>query len=169
VLLIDLKAQVQAAIADIRRLVYELRPPTLDELGLVSALREQVTRYRKPGLSITLNAPEHLPPLPAAVEVAIYRIAQEALTNVVRHANAQHCTLSLEVDDHVCLEIRDDGQGLAANYRAGVGLTSMRERAAELGGTCGIGPVEAGGTRVFIRLSLAKEQEHGRTYPRADR
>ena len=169
VLLIDLKAQVQAAIADIRRLVYELRPPTLDELGLVSALREQVTRYRKPGLSITLNAPEHLPPLPAAVEVAIYRIAQEALTNVVRHANARHCTLSLEVDDHVCLEIRDDGQGLAADYRVGVGLTSMRERAAELGGTCVIGPIEAGGTRVFIRLSLAKEQEHGRTYPRADR
>ncbi len=156
-LLVDLKTQVQTAIADIRRLVYELRPPTLDELGLVSALREQVTRYRKPALSITINAPEYVPPLPAAAEVAIYRIAQEALTNVVRHADAQHCVLTLVVDDHVCLEVRDDGQGLPANCRAGVGLTSMRERAAELGGTCAIGPVDAGGTRVFIRLPLLKE------------
>jgi signal transduction histidine kinase len=168
-LLVDLKAQVQTAITDIRRLVYELRPPTLDELGLVSALREQVTRYRKPGLFIRLNAPEYVPPLPAAVEVAIYRITQEALTNVLRHANAQHCELSLEVDDHICLEVRDDGQGLPADYRAGVGLTSMRERAAELGGTCAIEPVDAGGTRVFIRLPLSKEEEHGRTHPRADR
>jgi signal transduction histidine kinase len=156
-LLVDLKTQVQTAIADIRRLVYELRPPTLDELGLVSALREQVTRYRQPGLSITLNVPEHLPPLPAAVEVALYRIAQEALTNVVRHAHAQHCVLTLEVDNDACLEVRDDGQGLAADDRAGVGLTSMRERATELGGTCAFAAVEAGGTRVFVRLPLLKE------------
>lgn len=156
-LLVDLKTQVQSAITDIRRLVYELRPPTLDELGLVSALREQVTRYRQPDLSITLNAPECVPPLPAAVEVALYRIAQEALTNVVRHAHAQHCVLTLEVDNDACLEVRDDGQGLAVDYRAGVGLTSMRERAAELGGTCATGPVKAGGTRIFIRLPLPKE------------
>ena len=156
-LLVDLKAQVQTAIADIRRLVYELRPPTLDELGLVSALREQVTRYRQPGLSITLNAPEHLSPLPAAVEVALYRIAQEALTNVVRHADAQHCVLTLEVDNDACLEVRDDGHGLPADYRAGVGLTSMRERTTELGGTCAIAPGNAGGTCVFIRLPLSKE------------
>jgi signal transduction histidine kinase len=168
-LLVDLKTQVQTAIADIRRLVYELRPPTLDELGLVSALREQVTRYRKPGLSITLHAPERVPLLPAAAEVAIYRIAQEALTNVVRHAHAQHAVLTLEVDNDICLEVRDDGQGLPADYQAGVGLTSMRERATELGGTCAIGPVDAGGTRVYVRLPLSKEEEHGRTYPRADR
>jgi signal transduction histidine kinase len=168
-LLVELKIQVQTAIADIRRLVYELRPPTLDELGLVSALREQMTRYRQPGLSITLNAPEDVPPLPAAVEVALYRIAQEALTNVVRHAHAQHCVLTLEVDNDACLEVRDDGQGLPADYRAGVGLTSMRERATELEGTCAIAPVNAGGTCVFIRLPLLKEEEHGRTHPRADR
>ncbi len=168
-LLVDLKAQVQSAIADIRRLVYELRPPTLDELGLVSALREQVTRYRKPDLSITLNVPEQLPPLPAAVEVAIYRIAQEALTNMVRHANAQHCSLSLEVANCVCLEVCDDGQGLPTDYRAGVGLRSMRERAAELGGTCAIEPVEAGGTRVLVQIPLSEEEAHARAYPRADR
>jgi signal transduction histidine kinase len=168
-LLVDLKTQVQSAITDIRRLVYALRPPTLDELGLVSALREQLTRYRQPGLSITLNAPEYVPSLPAAIEVAMYRIAQEALTNVVRHAKAQHCVLTLEVDDHVCLEVRDDGQGLPTDYRAGVGLTSMRERAAELGGTCAVVPVDAGGTRILVRLPLSKEEEHGRTHPRADR
>ncbi len=156
-LLVDLKTQVQSAITDIRRLVYELRPPTLDELGLVSALREQVTRYRKPGLSITLNAPERIPQLPAAVEVAIYRIAQEALTNALRHANAQHCVLTLDVDNDICLEVSDDGQGFPVGYRVGVGLTSMRERVAELGGTCAIEPVEAGGTRVFIQLPLPKE------------
>jgi signal transduction histidine kinase len=156
-LLVDLKIQVQTAIADIRRLVYELRPPTLDELGLVSTLREHVTRYRQPGLSITFNAPEYVPPLPAAVEVALYRIAQEALTNAVRHAHAQHCVLTLEVDNDACLEVRDDGQGLPADYRAGVGLTSMRERATELGGTCAIAPGNAGGTCVFIRLPLSKE------------
>lgn len=156
-LLVDLKAQVQAAIADIRRLVYELRPPTLDELGLVSALHEQVTRYRQQGLSITLTAPECMPPLPAAVEVAIYRIAQEALTNVIRHANAHHCVLSLEVDDSVCLEVRDDGRGRAMDDRAGVGLTSMRERAAELGGSCVIESLDMGGTRVFIRIPLLEE------------
>jgi signal transduction histidine kinase len=156
-LLVDLKAQVQAAITDIRRLVYELRPPTLDELGLVSALREQVARYRQQSLSITFNAPKYMPQLPAAVEVAIYRIVHEALTNVVRHANAQHCVLSLEVDDHVCLEVHDDGRGLAEDYRPGVGLTSMRERTAELGGSYMIEPLGAGGTRVFIRLPLLKE------------
>ena len=156
-LLVDLKTQVQTAITDIRRLVYELRPPTLDELGLVSALREQVTRYRQPGLSITLNAPEDVPPLPAAVEVALYRIAQEALTNVVRHAHAQHCVLTLEVGNDACLEVRDDGQGLPQDYRAGVGLTSMRERATELRGTCAIAPGTAGGMCVLIRLPLSKE------------
>ena len=160
-LLVDLKVQVQSAITDIRRLVYALRPPTLDELGLVQALREQVTRYLKPDLSITLNPPEHLPPLPAAVEVAIYRIAQEALTNVVRHANAQHCVLRLDVGNDVCLEICDDGQGILSDSREGVGLTSMRERAAELGGTCVIQPGEAGGTQICVRLPFPQEDQHG--------
>lgn len=85
-LLVDLKKQTQGAVADIRRLVYELRPPSLDELGLVSALREQAEQYTDDGLNITIDAPEPLPALAAAVEVATYRIVQEAMTNVVRHA-----------------------------------------------------------------------------------
>lgn len=157
-LLIDLKTQVQTAIGDIRRLVYELRPPTLDELGLVSALQEQVAHSRTPNLSITLNAHLPLPPLPAAVEVAIYRIAQEALTNVVRHAHAQHCVLTIVVDDDIRLEVCDDGQGLPTSYRTGIGLISMCERAAELGGTCVIKAVETGGTCIVVHLPRVKEQ-----------
>ena len=149
-LLHDLKRQTQTAIADIRRLVYALRPPALDELGLVAALREQAGHYEHAGLSITLDAPEQLPPLPAAVEVAAYRIAQEALTNVARHAQARHCAINLALDDEaetLRLEIRDDGRGLAPTRGQGVGLASMRERAEELGGRCEVVALPAGGTR----------------------
>ena len=162
-LLAELIGQLQAATAEIRRLVYELRPPALDDLGLVAAVRTLAARYDQggsPGLTIAIEAPECLPPLPAAVEVAAYRICQEALTNVVRHAGARNCTLRLVLADAggrsaaLSVEIRDDGRGLLADRRAGVGLASMRERAAELGGTCLIEPVPTGGTRVLARLPL---------------
>ncbi len=92
----ELRTETQDAIADIRRVVYELRPPALDELGLVGALREQAARLSAggDGLSVTVEAPD-LPPLPAAVEVAAYRIATEALTNVSRHAGAHRCLVEL--------------------------------------------------------------------------
>lgn len=157
-LLADLTAQTQAAVADIRRLVYALRPPALDEFGLVSALRQGAAQYsyqEHPGVHITIDAPQELPPLPAAVEVAAYRITQEALTNVVRHAGPSTCLVRLRLDETagwLCLEIQDDGQGLPAVRRSGVGLNSMRERAEELGGTWMIEPVPTGGTRVLARL-----------------
>ncbi len=154
-LLADATTHAQEAITDIRRLVYGLRPPALDDLGLLAALQEQLTQYRASGVSLILNAPEHLPPLPAAVEVACYRIVQEALTNVIRHAHAHTCTIHLTVDTHLMLDIRDDGQGLPPAYRCGIGLTSMRERAEELGGTCTITAIPDGGTRVLARLPLA--------------
>ncbi len=154
-LLLDLKAQAQSAVGDIRRLVHELRPPALDELGLVGAMREIATNYggSHDRLCITVDAPEVLPPLPAAVEVAAYRIAQEALTNVVRHSMAHACTIRLWLeDDYLCLEIVDDGVGLPAEHKTGVGLVSMRERAEELGGTCVVEPAGSRGTRVHARL-----------------
>src|SRR5207249_2133825 len=95
-----------------------------------------------------------LPALPAAVEVAVYRIAQEALANVVRHAHATRCAVRLGVNGGVDLTIADDGTGLSPNGGAGVGLISMRERAAELGGTCTIGPGPTGGTEVRVFLPL---------------
>ncbi|HEU5099565.1 MAG TPA: histidine kinase [Roseiflexaceae bacterium] len=153
-LLTDLKTQTQAAIADIRRLVYDLRPPALDDLGLVSALREQIGQYQYNQLSITIDAPANLPSLPAAVEVAAYRIAQEALTNVVRHSGARNCIVSLGVGNGLYLDIRDDGRGLPEHRHAGVGLSSMRERATELGGNCEIGPAPGGGTCVMAWLPL---------------
>lgn len=167
-LLQELARHTQGAVTDIRRLVYALRPPALDDLGLVPALREQAAHYSQAGLLITINAPDQLPPLPAAVEVATYRIVQEALTNVVRHSRARTCTVSITLmpGDSLEVEIKDDGVGLpqagtraatpAGGYpaRPGVGLTSMRERAAELGGTFEIASVPGGGTRISAGLPL---------------
>jgi signal transduction histidine kinase len=154
-LLAELKAQTQAAISDIRRRVYDLRPPALDELGLIAAIREQATNYSQNGLNVSVEAPEQLPPLPAAVEVAAYRIVQEAITNVSRHARAGACHVRLSLSNELELEITDDGVGLPEDLRAGVGLSSMRERAAELGGTFAAEPLAlAGGTRVLARLPL---------------
>jgi signal transduction histidine kinase len=157
-LLSDLIARTQEAVADIRRLVYALRPPALDELGLIPALQEQVLQYSDPGhheIHISLEAPEHLPPLPAAVEVAIFRIAQEALTNVVRHSRASRCVVRLGLHEQerlLELEIEDNGRGIDPARSAGVGLASMRERAEELGGTCEVKQVLTGGTCVHVRL-----------------
>ncbi len=157
-LLKDLKAQTQASIADIRRLVYNLRPPILDEWGLVAALREQVAQYQLNAVQVTVEAPEPLPALLAAVEVAAYRIALEALANVIRHAQATRCTIRLAVcDDALMVEVQDNGKGLPSDYHAGVGISAMRERAAELGGSCVIEDIATGGTRVYARLPLLKE------------
>jgi len=150
--LTDLITQAHGALDDIRRLVYALRPPALDALGLLGALKEQATQYARQDLSIVVDAPEHLPPLPAAVEVAAYRIIQEALTNVVRHAQACTCTVSVQVNDTLDLEVTDDGRGLPAACHAGVGLHSMRERAAELGGTFDITSTPGQGTRLRVSL-----------------
>jgi signal transduction histidine kinase len=154
-LLQELAGHTQAAIADIRRVVYDLRPPALDDLGLVLAVREQAARYRQAGLQIMIDAPDQLPSLPAAVEVAAYRIVQEALTNVVRHAQARTCTVCLMLGDALIVTIRDDGVGLPPDGRAGVGLTSMRERTAELGGSCQITSVPGQGACIHAQLPLS--------------
>ena len=157
-LLSNLIASTQEAVADIRHLVYALRPPALDELGLIPALQEQVLQYgdqEHREIHISLKAPESLPPLPAAVEVAIFRIVQEALTNVVRHSHASRCVVRLalhEQERQLELEIKDNGRGIAPARSTGVGLASMRERAEELGGTCEVKQVPTGGTCVHIRL-----------------
>jgi signal transduction histidine kinase len=157
-LLMELKAQTQAIVVDVRRLVYDLRPLALDQLGLICAIREYAASLSDHDeLQVSIEAPEHLPSLPAAVEVVAYRIVQEALTNVMRHAHACTCTIRFLLDDTpplLYLEIRDDGHGLPPNYRPGMGVHSMRERAAELGGTCVIASPPGGGTLVWARLPL---------------
>jgi signal transduction histidine kinase len=176
-LLAELKAQTREAVSDVRRLVHGLRPPALDDLGLVSAIRQQASKHGHlaggiapdtqeaaptNGLSFTVEAPIDLPSLPAAVEVACYRIAQEAITNVSRHARARSCSISLSVDEvrnELVLEVTDDGVGMPQRRSAGVGMSSMRERAEELDGTMIVeraGP--EGGTRVLARLPLPEEE-----------
>ncbi|CAN5787645.1 hypothetical protein BH23ACT12_BH23ACT12_11100 [soil metagenome] len=152
-LLDGLVEQLQASTAEIRRLVYDLRPPALDDLGLSGALRSHLDRADSKKLHMSLDFPGDLPPLPAAVEVAAYRIAQEAVSNVVRHAGASSCSVSLKVDeDRLRVEVNDDGSGIPAVPKAGIGLRSMRERAAELGGECLVSRRPEGGTRVIASL-----------------
>ena len=152
--LAELTAQVQGTLAGIRRLAYDLRPPALDELGLVPAVRESASSQAEGGPRVVVEAPDSLPDLPAAVEVAAYRIATEAVTNVARHANADHVVVRFDLTDALELTIQDDGGGIPAKARAGVGITSMRERAAELGGRVDVEAVPGGGTRVRARLPL---------------
>ena len=155
-LLSDLAGRAHEAVADVRRSVHALRPPVLDELGLIPALRETAAQYGANDLTVSVRTPDALPPLPAAVEVAAYRIAQEAITNVARHAGARHCAVRLELDPRggvLRLEVEDDGRGMGAGR--GVGLHSMRERAEELGGTLVVGPAPEGGTRVRAELPCA--------------
>jgi two-component system NarL family sensor kinase len=156
-LLAELRGDAKQAIGDLRRIIYDLRPAPLDELGLLGALGEQVDRFGRQGLSVTLQAPPALPALPAAVEVAAYRIVTEALTNIARHAHARHASVTVSVADGFCLEVQDDGTASTANgdgWRPGVGLQSMAERVAEVGGTLQAGPTPTGG-RVQASLPLA--------------
>ena len=153
-MLAGLKRDLQAAVEDVRRLAYDLRPPALDDLGLAASLCLLAERYQSSSLAITCDLPADLPPLPAAIEVAIYRITGEALTNVVRHAGARTCTVRLAVTDRVELTINDDGRGLPADAAAGVGLLSMRERAAELGGECALISTPRTGTTLRVWLPL---------------
>jgi signal transduction histidine kinase len=175
-LLRELKAQTQEAISEVRRLVYGLRPPALDDLGLLPAIRQQAanhgplaedllgegSRWNNNGLVFSVEASEDLPLLPAAVEVACYRIAQEAISNATRHSGAGTCHVSLSVDEangSLELEVVDDGVGVAEGRKAGVGMSSMRERAEELGGTLIVETLPKGGTRVLSRLPLSQRAE----------
>jgi len=156
--LAELKSEVQASIADVRRLVYDLRPPALDQLGLVPALEQYAARLAERGaIDVSVSAPA-MPPLPAAVEVAAYRIATEAMTNVVRHSGGRHAVLSLRADgDALRLCLTDDGvagDGTPnALWAPGVGFNSIAERAAEVGGRSEAGPTPDGG-RVYAELPL---------------
>ena len=150
-------ASIETTVADVRRLVYGLRPPALDQLGLIGALRQQASTLSTGGerqVACDVLAPDPMPPLPAAVEVAVFRIAQEALTNLARHAQARTASVRITIDGALHLEIRDDGVGLPAERHAGVGLISIRERTAELGGSFDIDSAPNCGTTVSVRLPL---------------
>jgi signal transduction histidine kinase len=148
----ELREETRSAIGQIRQIVDELRPPALDELGLVSAISEHAARLEP--IAVEVSGPEPPPDLPAAVEVAAYRIALEAITNSARHAGARRCRVQIAVNGALELEVTDDGAGIPRDAVPGVGLGSMRERAAELGGRCEIEAAQGGGTVVHARLPL---------------
>ena len=165
-LLGELRDQTTGALEDIRRLVYELRPPALDSMGLAGALREYATMLSRRAdaspLMVSVEIPEPLGDLPAAVEVAAYRIVTEGLTNVTRHSSAGTAVITLAVrDGELHVAVHDDGVNVDGGWQPGVGLTSIRERAAELGGRCAIQLDRTGG-RIDVYLPLATGTPAGR-------
>ncbi|UJF31576.1 histidine kinase [Paenibacillus hexagrammi] len=169
-ILAELRTTIRSTVSEVRSLVHNLRPPALDELGLIGAIRERINDVISPfqrfqqgghlqGLHIELDAPDRLAELPAAVEVAAYRIATEGIVNVVRHSGATHCHVVVQHNEEraqLTLEITDNGRGLrpAENRGStgGIGLASMRERAEELGGSFHIESLPQGGTKLMAAL-----------------
>ena len=154
-LLERLQASARGAVGEVRGLVEGLAPVELEEAGLTEAIRSSAAAIgfgtTSDGCELSVDAGE-LGPLPAAVELAAYRIAMEALANVARHARATGAWVRLRRDGALWLEVADDGVGMPAGFVAGVGMTSMRARAAELGGTLAIEARTGGGTTVACRL-----------------
>jgi signal transduction histidine kinase len=150
-----IRDQAQSAAGDIRKLVYGLRPPALDELGLVGALCAYAASLQGTG-GVSVAVESHLDDhdLPAAVEVAAFRIAVEALANAHRHGAARSASLRLWRDQDLHLEVTDDGRGLSGAWQPGVGMSSMRERATQLGGTFHVEASPDGGTRVAATLPV---------------
>jgi signal transduction histidine kinase len=151
----ELAELVQASIQDIRRLIHDLRPAVLDELGLVPALREYVARYQEEqGLEVALVLPEGDERIPASLETTLFRIVQEALANVAKHAQARRVEISLTRDrEGVTLRIADDGQGFdpeAPRPGTHLGLWSMRERVEQLGGRFEVESAPGRGTKLTI-------------------
>lgn len=156
-MLLTLKKQNQSLVADIRQLVYELRPPSLDDLGLSGVLSAHIAQINKANsLQIRIStSPDPIPPLPAAVEVAAYRISLEAMTNVVRHAKAREITVGIEISgSFLFIVIQDDGVGIPEHVKPGLGLVSMRERTEELGGTFEVAARRPKGTQITAMLPL---------------
>lgn len=150
-IVVEMHEDLKSATAEIRQLVYDLRPPMLDELGLVEALRNSFPQGT--GVHFDLLTPDPLPHLSAAVEVAIYRIVNEAVHNVLKHSEASLCQITIDVaEDILTLLITDNGRGFPKGSSYGVGLQAMRERAEELGGSILVESREEGGTRLIIQL-----------------
>jgi signal transduction histidine kinase len=157
-LLGETRDEVKETITEVRRLVDDLRPPAIDEVGLLDAIRQRADALSG-GVTFEVTGPDGLAgpgaQLPAAVEVAAFRIASEAMTNVVRHSGATRCLVRVELNGAFQLTVADNGRGTDRTTSRGVGWTSMRERAAELGGSCTITSQLSGGLIVRAVLPLA--------------
>ena len=156
--LLALRGEVQEAVLDVRRVVEDLRPPALDELGLVGAMEALAGRVTGGSPLLRVSTSGRLPPLAAATEVAAYRIVQEALTNAVRHAAAGAVCVHLDADTGrglLRVTIEDDGVGCPEQASGrGNGLSTMRERAEEIGGALRVTDRPCGGTQVAATLPV---------------
>ena len=159
----NLRELSSQAIVELRHIMADLRPAQLDDLGLVPALRWYVNQYqeRHPELRTSFIAERLEQRLPSQYETVLFRTAQEALTNVARHAQASQVSVKLaRVTDAVRLEVTDDGIGFDTNAPArhasgsGMGLVGMRERVALVGGRCVVTAAPGGGVRVVVELPL---------------
>ena len=150
---------VRANLDDLRRIAQRLRPQALDELGLASALSQFSARLSvQAGLEIDAHLDAHLPPLTREEELVIYRVAQEALTNIVRHAGATRSELVLErAPDRLTLRVTDDGRGLETNVQASGGIRGMHERATLIHADLSVGRREGGGTEVVLHVPLSPD------------
>jgi hypothetical protein len=158
-LLEHLQLEVRGGLDDVKRLIADLRPTELEQHGLLAALRQHaaaVSARCGGALAVAVEPSGPIPALRSRVEVAAYRIAREAVTNAARHSNATECRIHLNVHGNILdLSVRDNGDGLPSQpYHLGLGLRSMTERAAELGGRCTIGPACPHGTLVEATLPL---------------
>ena len=153
--LAGLESDLSASIRRLRELAYELRPPALEDLGLRDAIATLLRNHHGRGLELELRMAEPVPVLPAAVELSVYRIVEQAVANVVLHSAARHCVVEIRAGADVLVVIEDDGGGIPAGTRPGVGVSSMRERADELGGTFSLAAGAGGGTRVTASIPLA--------------
>jgi signal transduction histidine kinase len=163
-LLAQLEEELRGAIIELRRLTDEIRPSALGQFGLVEAIRlhamnlsSRVSGADGGELRIDVHADGDLSALTAPVRVAVYRIICEALTNTARHSRARTCVVLIRLDGDLNLEVIDDGVGLPGGETppwCGIGLRSMRERTAELGGVWAIEPGSLGGTRVVATFPV---------------
>ncbi|MGO9961222.1 MAG: histidine kinase [Solirubrobacteraceae bacterium] len=154
---IEVQEAVRGSLEDVRQIAIELRPEALDDLGLESALAVLCERLaERTGLRVTQRVDPELPTLSPDVELVVYRVAQEALTNVVRHSGADEAELDLEHGgDLLTLTVSDRGRGLSADDVAGTGMRGMHERATLVGAHLTIAPQSAaGGCRVRLALAL---------------
>jgi two-component system, NarL family, sensor histidine kinase UhpB len=152
----ELREATRHGAQEVRRIARRLRPEALEELGLHSAMAALAAAFGEQArIPIERRLQDDLP-LSAEQELVVYRIAQEALTNVVRHAGARRVELALRsADGATVLTVRDDGRGVAPGAAAGNGVRGMRERAMLIGATLSLGPVPGGGTEVRLSIPAA--------------
>jgi signal transduction histidine kinase len=156
----EARSEVKEAIDEVRRLVDDLRPPAIDEVGLLAAIRQRALGLSE-AVVFEVRGPTAMPDLPAAVETAAFRIAAEAMTNVARHASATRCEVDITITgDEFAITVTDNGRGAASTVRSGMGWESMRERAAELGGSCTL-TNGAPGTGLSVHAVLPRRPSPG--------